>query len=126
MVLSRSKRDVWASRNCAWGQRDRLSENGTVPFKMGRLGVPKLCLGTTGQVIRKRNCPFKNGTFGRPEAMLGDNGTFGRLQAVLGGNGTGYQKKGLSRPKRDCIVQNETIPFKSGRMVALVIRKRDK
>ncbi|GBN27621.1 hypothetical protein AVEN_120485-1 [Araneus ventricosus] len=44
------KLDIWASRKFARGQRDRL---------------PK------GQ----RDILPKNGTFGRPEAVLGDNGT---------------------------------------------------
>ncbi|GBL95676.1 hypothetical protein AVEN_269470-1 [Araneus ventricosus] len=33
--------------------------------------------------------------------FLSENGTFGRPEAVLGDNATGYQKSGLSRSKRD-------------------------
>ncbi|GBO41218.1 hypothetical protein AVEN_131825-1 [Araneus ventricosus] len=42
-LLSFSKRDIWESRSCVWGQRERLPNNGTIPFKTGRmvtLGIP--------------------------------------------------------------------------------------
>ncbi|GBL69499.1 hypothetical protein AVEN_102445-1 [Araneus ventricosus] len=90
-------------------------------FKMGRLGVPKLCPGTAGQVIRKQELALskKPRTFGRPscaqetvgagyqktglcaclghlgvQAILGDNRTLERLRSCAwGASRTGYQKR---------------------------------
>ncbi|GBO36610.1 hypothetical protein AVEN_59818-1 [Araneus ventricosus] len=38
-----------------------------VILKTGHLGIPKLCLGTTGQATKKLDCPVQNGTNGHIE-----------------------------------------------------------
>ncbi|GBN31478.1 hypothetical protein AVEN_41966-1 [Araneus ventricosus] len=53
--------DIWASRSCAWGQRDIWTSRGCA---WGYLGVPRLCLGTTGQATKNRICPIQNETYG--------------------------------------------------------------
>ncbi|GBN11031.1 hypothetical protein AVEN_173298-1, partial [Araneus ventricosus] len=69
-------------------------------LKTGLLGVPKLCLGTTGRATKKRGIwASRSCAWGQRDGLPKD-GTFGRPEAVLGDNGTGYQQTGhLAVPK---------------------------
>ncbi|GBM70325.1 hypothetical protein AVEN_102660-1 [Araneus ventricosus] len=52
--LCPSERDISASRSCAWGQRDRLPENGPVPFRTGHMVTLYI---TEVITLRFRNMP---------------------------------------------------------------------
>ncbi|GBN79718.1 hypothetical protein AVEN_23245-1 [Araneus ventricosus] len=60
----------------------------------GSFGRPEAVLGDKGTFGRPEAVLGDNGAFGRPEAVLGDKGTFGRPEAVLGDNGKDYQETG--------------------------------
>ncbi|GBL75855.1 hypothetical protein AVEN_269177-1 [Araneus ventricosus] len=67
----------------------------------GTFGCPEAVLGDTEQATKKRDIWASRSCAWGQRDRLPKNGTFGLPEAVLGDNGTGYQKAGLSRSKRD-------------------------
>ncbi|GBN25450.1 Serine/threonine-protein kinase PLK2 [Araneus ventricosus] len=112
MFNDSSRMSMSANRTCAWGQGDRLPKNGTFGHpkaalgdngtgyrKKGHLGIPKLCLGTTGQATENEHL--------HPKAVRRDSSdrlpkreTLGIPKSVHGTTWTGTQITGhLGIPK---------------------------
>ncbi|GBN10167.1 hypothetical protein AVEN_10649-1 [Araneus ventricosus] len=68
---------------------------------MEHLGVPRLCLGTTGHLGVLRLCLRTTGHLGVPRLCLGTRGHLGVPRLLL-------ETRGQATRKRDCPVQNGT------------------